>query len=619
MDTKGKRGYKRAAGVLETPEGHSTERGMRLEELTKSYLKTHKSPLRFATKVEMERRENDELCNKHGNPIVAFEEKTGETLCEKCVYVGQAENPIFTAVVAKQIKRRFDSEFNTFEKLCEELMSINQTEVRNRIQESITLFFDSLRAKCDELEEKTVTKIENSTNLNELVKILEDTHTYMEDNGVAEKYDSERTQLDVKVSEIRYTYVCQRKNHYDQVIGEIEGDNKRLADAVERARKMIVAIYDCDRESDKVQTTLNELVSSLMTIDEKHPDFNDMIQSARHQSKKHTVVVPQEEEQVETLKQEISFSATEHKDTNWKAENMKQMYFNKENNLCKRELDGDKIVETEVLKLRLHLQKVVTVPTARSSRVFLLGGAKDSEGKQAINNCFEVNTTTGGKKSGGKGAESSDKGLTPVDKLSTAKLSFATAISPDAKHIYIAGGSTGENRSTNECEVFDVAKKKWSPLPQLNQPRFSASLIVCENQDIYCFGGVDNDSKDPTKFLTLKSIETLNLSEEGKEWEVLKLTLPYKTSSPGAISLGHRAFVVFGGWNKVTLKNSVIVRAIENSDEYATEETGEMAQEDTFVSNGLVARNSETKETIIFGSSAAHIYNENTKTFRLVE
>lgn len=136
----------------------------------------------------------------------------------------------------------------------------------------------------------------------------------------------------MKVSEIRYTYVCQRKTHYDQVIGEIEGDNKKLAEAVEKARRMIVAIYDCDRDDSKVQTTLNELVSGMMTIDEKHPDFNDNSTSARHVSKTQTVI-PQDEEVVETIKQEINFSASEHKEGNWKAEEMKQMYFNKENTL----------------------------------------------------------------------------------------------------------------------------------------------------------------------------------------------------------------------------------------------------------------------------------------------
>ena len=55
----------------------------------------------------------------------------------------------------------------------------------------------------------------------------------------------------------------------------------------------------------------------------------------------------------------------------------------------------------------------------------------------------------------------------------------------------------------------------------------------------------------------------------------MKLCLPYKTSSPGAISLGHRAFVVFGGWNKDTLINSVIVRTLENGEDYATEEEEE--------------------------------------------
>lgn len=599
MDTKSR---KRRAGVGDTPKGgfYSNKRS---ELLVRSYTKANTSPLKLATKQEMEAREDDEVCVKHGNPIIAFEEGDGSTLCEECVFNGHVEKPVFTAVVTKLIKKRFDSEYSTFEKLCEELMSIKQNEVRNRIQESVTLYFDSIRERIDELEEKTVAKIENSKNLNDLVGILEETHNYMEQNCVAEKYDSERTKLDFKVSEVRYTYVSQRKQHYDEIIGEIENDNKKLADAVEKARKMILAVYNCDKSEEKIQNTLNELVSGMITIDEKHPDYKDLEGTERHNNKKKSVV--QTEEIINIKQQELNFSQSEHKEENWKAEEMKEGFFNKENTLCKREIEGNNITETEVMGLKLHLQKVITVPAARMTRVFLMGGAKDSEGKQAINYCYEVNANR--------------KTMSPCDKLATPKLSFAAALSPDAKNIYIAGGSTGENNSTNECEVFNVSKKKWSPLPALNQPRFSASLIICENQDIYCFGGVDNDAQDPTKFSTLRSIETLNLSEESKEWEVLKLSLPYKTSSPGAISLGHRAFIVFGGWNKTTLNNSVIVRSLENSDDYATEEAGSMAKEDTFVSNGLVSRNSATKETIIFGTSYVHHFNENTKTFSIIE
>ena len=103
-------------------------------------------------------------------------------------------------------------------------------------------------------------------------------------------------------------------------------------------------------------------------------------------------------------------------------------------------------------------------PSAKGSKVFLIGGAKDPERKQAINNCYEVNLAK--------------KTIAAIDKLPSSKLSFVAAISPDAKSIYIAGGSKGENMATNKCEVFDLTKIKWNKLPNLNQPRFSASLIV---------------------------------------------------------------------------------------------------------------------------------------------
>jgi hypothetical protein len=191
----------------------------------------------------------------------------------------------------------------------------------------------------------------------------------------------------VKVSEIRYTYVCQRKQHYDEIIGNIEGDNKKLAEAVEKARRMIVAIYDCDKNEQKIDRTLKDLVSALITIDEKNPNYDDMKGSERHHKKRSIPV----DEETGMVKQEIHFSASEHKEGNWKAEEMKETYLNKENKLCKRELEDGKIKDTEIMDLKIHLQKVMVVPTGRTSRVFLMGGAKDSDGKQAINNCYEVN------------------------------------------------------------------------------------------------------------------------------------------------------------------------------------------------------------------------------------
>lgn len=44
-----------------------------------------------------------------------------------------------------------------------------------------------------------------------------------------------------------------------------------------------------------------------------------------------------------------------------------------------------------------------------------------------------------------------------------------------------------------------------------------------------------------------------------------------------------------------------------------------MEKEDTFVFNGLVSRNSDSREIIVFGNTYAHVYNEQDKTFKVLE
>lgn len=246
------------------------------------------------------------------------------------MYLGEVVKPVFTAVVAKDIKRRFDTELETFERLYNELMAIDKDEVRARIQRSITQLFDSIRDKCDELEEKTVAKIETSQNLNELISTLNAMHEYLEETAATRKYDSEKTKLNVKVTEIRYTYVCQRKQAYDKIIANLIDDNKKIADSVETAKSMINSIFECSQDDPKVPKTLNELVSSLMLIDKKMPDFEDDSHLKRSGRK---FDESNQEEDSGLIKQEIPFTPSEHKEENWKAEEMSEAYFNKENTL----------------------------------------------------------------------------------------------------------------------------------------------------------------------------------------------------------------------------------------------------------------------------------------------
>lgn len=80
MDTRTRRGLKRAR-PHETPDTISkTKTFIKNDEKGRDLIKGTPSPLKFVTKEEMIRREHDEVCAKHKNVIIAFEEKSGETL-----------------------------------------------------------------------------------------------------------------------------------------------------------------------------------------------------------------------------------------------------------------------------------------------------------------------------------------------------------------------------------------------------------------------------------------------------------------------------------------------------------------------------------------------------------
>lgn len=111
---------------------------------------------------------------------------------------------------------------------------------------------------------------------------------------------------------------------------------------------------------------------------------------------------------------------------------------------------------------------MVTVPQKDGSeRVFLLGGAQDEGCTKGINECFEVILK--------KKVE-----LKRLANLPLASTSFGACVSEDGNLIYIAGGSPGDpkQKPLNETYAYDIEKDKWTKIGQLNQPRFSCSLIL---------------------------------------------------------------------------------------------------------------------------------------------
>lgn len=428
-----------------------------------------------------------------------------------------------------------------------------------------------------------------------MIETLEYLHTYLEDEAVEEKYEAHKQRIETKINNQRYTYLCQRKEEFDNVIKNIQKDNADMAANIHKAKSMIDAIFDVTEDEQRIENVLNKLASDCIRIDEKRPDFGSIVTSASQQIEE----VPQLDELVPNRIRTVE--VTKEK-VDYLSDQMNSFYYSKDNQLWVKEIDGDTISDLMVMPLKLYLQKVITVPYEAGNKVFLLGGSKDLEGKDAVSNCYEV--------------ELDKKTLIPIQKMSTPRLSMACGISPDCQYVIIAGGSEGDNKPTNSSEIFDVAKKTWRNLPALNCPRMSASLIVCTGENVYCFGGIESDPLDPSKFVPLRSIEWLDYGDKDGDWETLKIKIPFKGSSMGAIGMSDHEFLIFGGWNRKTFDKSAFVWMNAESG-YCIEDGPELAEPDTFVSTGLMFRDLKKRECIFFGVNHTHVYDEVKESFKL--
>ena len=74
-------------------------------------------------------------------------------------------------------------------------------------------------------------------------------------------------------------------------------------------------------------------------------------------------------------------------------------------------------------------------------------------------------------------------------------LGFFAICKFDEQNVFIAGGkieSTGGNRATKKCKLFNINTFKFSSIADMNQARIKFALVEC-NQKYYAVGGKDTD------------------------------------------------------------------------------------------------------------------------------
>jgi len=109
-------------------------------------------------------------------------------------------------------------------------------------------------------------------------------------------------------------------------------------------------------------------------------------------------------------------------------------------------------------------------------------------------------------------------------------------------------GSKYPDETAKKCEVYEVAKNKWTEIAELTQSRHYHAICVLENRYIYCIGGRDSQNEQP-----LDSIERLDAGSDlfQARWEPIQFTNRENNWSArdtiGCFALNNEEIFIFGG------------------------------------------------------------------------
>ena len=146
-----------------------------------------------------------------------------------------------------------------------------------------------------------------------------------------------------------------------------------------------------------------------------------------------------------------------------------------------------------------HLHRVVVMP--KGDRVFIIGGSMYTNGVNPLNQTIMLTKEENGKFS-----------CVKKSSMHAPRSAFGVAMYPSFKQIFVVGGSIGENDVTKTCERYIIEDDIWKRLPELNEPKGSASVCFFnKGSSIYCFGGIIKNSEGILQ--ATDSIERLSKGE----------------------------------------------------------------------------------------------------------
>ena len=135
-------------------------------------------------------------------------------------------------------------------------------------------------------------------------------------------------------------------------------------------------------------------------------------------------------------------------------------------------------------------------------------------------------------------------------------------INVDNHRLFVVSGAYSEK----SCEYYEFSKEKWTLFPPLNDDRIGSTLLLKNNEVLFCFFGkrYDNTIK---KWIFLETVERVNLYEKYPNWQVILFRNLVsdnvkKRAFSGILTTPNDKIFIVGGQTKDDANNTKICNSV---------------------------------------------------------
>jgi hypothetical protein len=109
-----------------------------------------------------------DLCEKHGDRLIAYDVNTGEIICNRCVYGRDQSHYQFSSTIAKKVSITEKQKYTELEKALNDLQDVAPTKISKDLQSCVSEFLEEVMAEIGEFVGNNVdtSNVQNTIRLN---------------------------------------------------------------------------------------------------------------------------------------------------------------------------------------------------------------------------------------------------------------------------------------------------------------------------------------------------------------------------------------------------------------------------------------------------------------------